>query len=97
MATVEKPPAISTDLLIEMQERAERASKGVRDPVDAQRACERMDRMREELRQNIGETDLAVKLIREARHLRLAPGSTDSLLNLHRRGDRRQARRTVSS
>jgi hypothetical protein len=68
MATVEKSPAIPTDLLTEMQERAERVLKGVRDPADAQRACERMDRMREELRQKLGETDLAVELIREARN-----------------------------
>jgi hypothetical protein len=68
MATVEKPSAIPHALLAEMQERAERASRGIRDPEDARKACERMDRMREELRQRIGETDLAVELIREARN-----------------------------
>jgi hypothetical protein len=38
-----------------------------RDPVMVQQACERMDRMREELRARIGTVDLAVELIREAR------------------------------
>jgi hypothetical protein len=67
MSTLEKPLPISPELLAEMQERAERAAKGIRDPEDARRACERMDRMREELRQKVGELDIAVELIREAR------------------------------
>lgn len=67
MATVPKSPTIPPETLAEMQERAERAAGGLRDPEDARRACERMDRMREELRQRIGETDIAVELIREAR------------------------------
>jgi hypothetical protein len=67
MATIDKPSAIPPEILAEMQERAERAAKGIRDPEDMRRACERMDRMREELRQKIGETNIAVELIREAR------------------------------
>jgi hypothetical protein len=67
MATLGTPPAIPPEILAEMQERAERAARGIRDPEDAQRACERMDRMREELRHRVGETDIAVALIREAR------------------------------
>jgi hypothetical protein len=67
MATIDKPSAIPPDLLAEMQARAERAAKGIRDSEDARRACERMDRMREERRQKIGETDHAVELVREAR------------------------------
>jgi hypothetical protein len=68
MATVEKPSAIPQELLAEMQKRAERAAKGIRDHEDARRASERMDRMREELRQSAGEMDIAVALIREARN-----------------------------
>jgi hypothetical protein len=68
MGAIEKPSAIPREILAEMQERAERAVKGIRDPEDARRACERMDRMREELRQRLGETDIAVELIREARN-----------------------------
>ncbi len=40
---------------------------GVRDPEAIRRACQRMDRMREELRQRIGNVELAVELIRDAR------------------------------
>ena len=68
MATVENPPAIPQELLAEMQARAERAVQGIRDPEDVRRACERMDRMREELRWKVGETDIAVELIRDARN-----------------------------
>ena len=67
MATDLNTPAIPHELLAEMQERAQRAARGIRDPDDARKACERMDRMREELRERIGETNLAVELIREAR------------------------------
>jgi len=64
MATAAKPRAIPAELLAEMQERADRAAKGVRDPEDMRRAFERMDRMREAMR----ETNIAVELVREARN-----------------------------
>jgi hypothetical protein len=67
MANIDNPSAIPPAILAEMQARAERAAHRLRDPEDMRRACERMDRMREELRQKIGETDIAVELIREAR------------------------------
>jgi hypothetical protein len=67
MATTEKPSAIPPEILTEMRDRAARTVKGIRDPEDARRACERMDKMREEMRQRVGETDIAVELIREAR------------------------------
>ena len=38
-----------------------------RDPEMVRKACERMDRMREELRARIGTVDVAVDLIRDAR------------------------------
>jgi hypothetical protein len=63
MATIEKPSPIPAEVMAEMQARAERAAKGVRDPEDMRSACERMDRMREELRQEVGETNIAVELI----------------------------------
>ena len=40
---------------------------GVRDPEAMRKACDRMDRMREELRQRIGNVEMAVELIRDAR------------------------------
>lgn len=67
MSTVVKPLAISSELMAELQERAERAARGVVDPEARRTARERMDRMREEFRQRHGEVNLAVELIREAR------------------------------
>ena len=67
METIEKPSAIPPAILAEMRHRAARTAKGTRDPEDARRACERMDQMREEMRQRVGETDIAVELVREAR------------------------------
>jgi hypothetical protein len=63
MSTAEKPPAIPPDVMAELREAAELATKGTRDPERMRRACERMDRMRERM----PEADLAVDLIRETR------------------------------
>jgi len=68
MTSTEQPPAIPPEILAEMRERAERAAKGIRDLEDARWACERMHKLREELRQRVGETEIAVALIREARN-----------------------------
>jgi hypothetical protein len=65
MSTVEKPAAITVDPEVEVA--VDRALKGVRDPEAMRRAAERMDRMREEMRQRLGNVDLAVPLIRETR------------------------------
>ncbi|MDZ4685998.1 MAG: hypothetical protein SH850_13095 [Planctomycetaceae bacterium] len=46
----------------------DRLMKGVRDPEAARKACERMDRMREELWEQIGTVEVAVELIRDARN-----------------------------
>ena len=59
---------ISADVMIRMQEAADRAADGERDPADMDRAFQQMDRMREELRRKIGTVDLAVKLIHDARN-----------------------------
>ena len=58
---------IPRDVMAELEEAADRAAKGIRDPEAMQRACERMDRMREELRQRSGELNVAVDLVREIR------------------------------
>lgn len=52
----------------ELQEAIDRLIRGERDPEAIRKACERMDQMREELRQRIGTVELAVDLIREARN-----------------------------
>jgi hypothetical protein len=65
MATIEQPVAIIVDP--DVQAAVDRALKGVRDPVAMRQAAERMDRMREEMRQRVGNVDLAVPLIRATR------------------------------
>ena len=44
-----------------------RQMSGKRDPEAARRACERMDRMREEIQKKVGTVEVAVKFIRELR------------------------------
>lgn len=58
----------STEVMARMQEAADKAAQGLRDPDAMREACEEMDRMREELRQRIGTVDMAVDLIRDARN-----------------------------
>lgn len=55
------------ELMAELEAAAERTAKGIRDPEVMRKAAERMDRMREELRQQHGEMNVAVALIREVR------------------------------
>ena len=62
---------MSTDILPtgnpELNEAIARRMKGVRDPEAARRACERMDRMREEIQKKVGTVEVAVKFVRELR------------------------------
>jgi hypothetical protein len=67
MPTLERESTITPELMAELQERAERAARGLIDPETRRIARERMDRMREEFRRRHGEVNLAVELIREAR------------------------------
>ena len=55
------------ELMTELQNAVDRATKGIRDPEAARKACGRMDRMREELRLRQGMLDIAVPSIRELR------------------------------
>lgn len=61
------PTAIPPDLLAELQEAAERAAKGVRDPEAMRRASEDMDRVREEIRRRHGVLDIGGPAIRQLR------------------------------
>ena len=56
-----------TDILAELQEAANKAAAGLRDPKDMREAAERMDQMREEIRQREGLLDIAVPAVREFR------------------------------
>ena len=65
MSTAEKPPV--TDFDAEYEAAVERAMKRVRDPEAMERAAREMDEGREEIRSRLGELDIAVGLIRDAR------------------------------
>ena len=58
---------MSPETLAELREAAERAPKGVRDPKAMRKACERMDRIREENRKKFGDADIGVEIIRALR------------------------------
>ena len=62
MATQTQSPATH-----ELQTIMNMLARGVRDPELARKARERMDRQREELRQQIGTVEVALDLIRDAR------------------------------
>jgi hypothetical protein len=55
------------DPIVELQEAANRAASGARDFEAMRKACQRMDRIREENRELFGVQDIAVELIRDAR------------------------------
>jgi len=66
MKTIEKI-AIPDEVMAEMQDAAERAAKGIRDPERMIRARQSMDRIREEIRKEHGVLDIGVPAIRELR------------------------------
>lgn len=51
----------------ELDEVIAKLMRGERDPEAARRACERMDRMREEIYKRVGTVEVAVDFIRELR------------------------------
>lgn len=51
----------------ELEDVIAKLMRGERDPEAARRACERMDRMREEIYKRVGIVDVAVPFIRELR------------------------------
>jgi hypothetical protein len=59
--------AIPTEVMAELRQAAERAAQGIRDPEEMSRACEEMDRVREEIRRKHGTLDIGVPAIRELR------------------------------
>ena len=67
MPTTDSNNLIPAQVMAELQAAAERAAKGVRDPEIMAKACERMDRLREEIRQQHGILDIGVPAIRELR------------------------------
>lgn len=67
METETLSDVIPPELMAEVQAAVDRAVAGIRDPEAMRLACERMDRLREELHQKFGEMNIAVDLIREGR------------------------------
>ena len=63
METNDIPP----ELLAQMREAALKAMSPLRDPEAMKKACERMDRMREEIKKKHGILDIGVPAIRELR------------------------------
>lgn len=67
MIHTDDPPDIDPEVMAELRAAVANAIKGVRDPEAMRKAAERMDRMREEMRERVGEVEIAVELIREGR------------------------------
>jgi hypothetical protein len=66
MKTTE-PSAVPTELFAELQEAADRAARGDRDPEEARRAAAEVDRIREENRRRFGDEAIGDSIIREFR------------------------------
>ena len=67
MATTEPNSLISPQIMAEIQAAADRAAKGLLDPERLAKSCERMDQLREEIRQKHGILDIGAPAIRELR------------------------------
>ena len=67
MATIDPTRWIPPELVSEFDDAVRRAMAGIRDPEAMDRACERMDRMREEVFKRNGILDIGVPAIRELR------------------------------
>jgi len=61
------PSTIAPELMVELQDAAEKAAKGIRDPEAMRRASANMDRLSEEIRKKHGILDIGVPAIRELR------------------------------
>jgi len=62
MATVNESPTIPAEDLAELEKTIQNLIQGVRDPDAVDRAAKEMDEAREEVRQRLGELDLAAEL-----------------------------------
>ena len=58
---------IPAEIMAELQAAADRAAKGIRDPDAMRRACEHMDRIRDEIFAKHGVLDIGLRAIRELR------------------------------
>jgi hypothetical protein len=67
MPTAQRPSLIPPEVMAELQEAANRAAQGKRDPQLMRKACERMDKRRQGIQQQHGILDIGVPAIRELR------------------------------
>jgi hypothetical protein len=67
MARPKTDSLIPDEVMAELQEAAERAASGALDPNTMLKACERMDRLREQIHQKHGTQDIGTPAIRELR------------------------------
>lgn len=67
MKARQSPASISPECMAALQETAERAAKGSRDPEEARQAAEETDRLREVNRRRFGVQAVGVDIIREFR------------------------------
>ncbi len=67
MSATTEPALIPPEIMAELEEAARRAAAGIRDPEAMRRACERMDRMRDEVFRKHGILDIGLPAIRELR------------------------------
>lgn len=68
MNTTEIKSGIPDEVLAEMQEAADRAARGIRDPEAMRQALESLNHLREDIRQRHGLVDIVVPCIRELRN-----------------------------
>ena len=67
MSTTPTTSSIPEDIKAQLEETLDDLAKCIRRPEKMKKACERMDRMREENRKLFGEQNIAVELIRQTR------------------------------
>jgi hypothetical protein len=67
MSNAQKPTGIPSELAAALDEALRNAMTPHRDPDAMRQACDEQDQLREELRQKVGEVDIAVELVREGR------------------------------
>ena len=67
MNAIKPGGGVPSEIDVELEEALRQALSGVRDPEEMRKACERMDRMREEVFKREGLLDIGVPAIRELR------------------------------
>ena len=70
MKAIQENTCISAELMVELQEAADKLARGERDPEAAKQAAQRMDRLREENRKLFGVQNIGVDIIRQMRDSR---------------------------